>query len=87
MLYLENIIRGDIKQPLSIFLSMRKWEMQLLNIIWVICTILVKVYPKTMPKLWNGIESAPNKEMLKLNIGWAICTIMVWVYPKTIPKL
>ena len=73
--------------PLSIFLSMRKWEMQLLNIIWAKCIIMVKVFSKIMPKLWNGIESPLNKEMLLLKVNWAICTKKVKVFPKTMPKL
>ena len=76
MLYLENIILGDMKQPLSIFLSMRKWEMQLLNIIWVKCIMKVNalVVHETMTKLRNGIGNQLNKVMLKLNVIWAICT-------------
>ena len=81
------MILGDMKEPLSIFLSMRKWEMLLLNIIWAICTKMVKVFPKTLPKLRNGIESPPNKEMLLLNIIWVKCTKMVEVYLKTMLKL
>ena len=56
---------------------------------------MVEVYPKTMPKLWNGtesppnkemlelwngLESPPNKEMLMLNIIWAQCIILVEVF-------
>ena len=69
--------------PLKVFLSVRKWEMLLLNIIWVKCTKIVII----MPKLWNGIENQPNKEMLMLNIIWEQCTKMVEVFLKTMPKL
>ena len=64
-----------MKEPLSIFLSMRKWEMLLLNIIWVKCIMKVNalVVPETMTKLRNGIGNQLNKEMLKLNVIWAIC--------------
>ena len=47
---------------------------------------MVEVFPKTMPKPWNGIESPLNKEMLMLNVIWAICIIMVEVFPETMPK-
>ena len=79
MLYLENIILGDMNLPLSIFLSMRKWEMLKLNIIWGKCIMKVNalVVPETMTKLRNGIGNQLNKEMLKLNVIWAICTEMV----------
>ena len=50
MLYL-HIILGDMIVPLKVFLSVRKWEMQLLNIIWVKCIMKVDalVVPETMP--------------------------------------
>ena len=58
-----------------------------LNARLVICTIMVRVYPRTIMKLWSGMKKQQNREMLRLLTTLVRCIAMAGAYSRIMRKL